>query len=743
MNIHFRIKALSMAIQATLITGGATHIAWAADTASGDAVALPTITVTAQADDKTEGSGSFKANASKSSSKLNLTLKETPQSVSVITREQIEQRNLVNIDDVMAVTPGVTATKTDSERSSYYARGFRITNQQIDGMPTGDNSPRADSFFFDRVEVVKGASGLTGSTGDPSATINMIRKRPTKEFSGSVSSTYGRWDNTRVEVDVSIPLTEDGGVRSRIMAAHTDKESYMDFYKLKSTAAMAIIEADLTANTTASIGFQYQDNQPKGSTWGTVPYFNFDGSPANLPRNFSLTTDWSSIRQDDKTIFADIQHKFSNDWLVKAAVAQTTSNSDWSVAYGASGFPDPNTGGGLGIWTSISPYSEAKKLNIDLYATGPFNFLGRQHDLVLGYSGFKSESRSKGVTADIKYPSEIPNYHEWNGMLPKPTYQLNGDNEKNTTELYGVYSTVRLSLADPLKLILGGRYSLYDYKNEAWETKRGDTSADPRSFEKFTPYVGILYDLNDRYTAYASFTDMFTPSEERDRTGKFLDPQIGASTELGIKAEFFDDTLLATAALFWSTIKDVAVLDPTYMSDVTAGKIPQVGDLTEVYMSSGKGLKINGFEIEATGQIQDNWNMTAGYTYVNSVSSAIANPTTNIPQNQVKLFSSYTLPEGLWHGANKLTIGGGVNWQSEISQRWYNAPAHGYNGGTVVQKSYFLANAFANYKFSDELSASLNINNLFDEKYYLNVGFYNGVYWGEPRNVTLSVRAKF
>lgn len=750
MNINFKLNTLTQAIYtATLLTLWSPMVHAQSNT-TYESGQLPTITLYADAvgstseGEITEGTGSFKAKSSRSSSKLKLDIKETPQSVSVVTREQIEQRGLNNIDEILSATPGVTATKTDSERSSYYARGFAINNRQIDGMPVGDNSPRADSFFFDRVEVVKGATGLTGATGDPSATINMIRKRPAKEFSGTVSSSYGRWDNTRIEADVSIPFTQDGRVRSRIMAAHTDKESYMDFYQLKSTAAMAIIEADLTENTTAAVGFQYQDNKPKGSTWGTVPYFSADGSPLNLPRSFSLTTDWSSIRNNDKTLFADIQHKFDNEWLVKAAISHSTSDSNWFVAYGASGFPDPTTGQGLGLWTSVSPYDESKKLNVDVYATGPFELFGRQHDLVLGYSGFKSESSSESVKSNIDYPTQIPNYHEWTGNLPRPTYEKTGAGSKTTTELFGYYSTLRLNLADPLKLILGGRFSTYDYKKESWEADTVKSlAAKPRSFEKFVPYVGLLYDINENYTAYASYTDVFTPSEKRDRTGAYLDPVIGSSSELGIKTSFLDDKLLTSAAVFWSTVKDLAVEDKEYRDGVINGTIPKVDDMDTAFMASGKGLKVNGFEVEAIGKIQDNWNVSAGYTYVNSVSSANASSLTIIPQNQVKLFTSFTLPESLWQGANKLTIGGGVNWQSEISRHWGGAPKNAHNNGTIVQKSYYLANAFASYKFSEALSASLNINNLFDEKYYLNVGFYNGVYWGEPRNVTVTVRARF
>jgi outer membrane receptor for ferric coprogen and ferric-rhodotorulic acid len=389
----------------------------------------------------------------------------------------------------------------------------------------------------------------------------------------------------------------------------------------------------------------------------------------------------------------------------------------------------------------VSPYAENKKLNLDLYATGPFQLLNRQHDLIIGYSGFKGESTELDVTPSINYPAVIPDYRNWTGNIPKPTYEKNGAGKKTTTELYGLYSTLRLNLADPLKLILGARYSSYDYKVDEWN--RNTLPTKPRSFDQLIPYAGILYDINDTYTAYTSYTNVFNPSSKQDRYGDYLDPEMGSTTELGIKADLLDGKLLTSAALFWSSVKDLAVVDAEYPDDIQNGTIPKVNGMETAYMSSGKGLKVNGIELEAIGKLQENWNLSFGYTYVNSVSSAISNALTITPQNQLKLFSSYTLPANLWTGSEKLTFGGGLNWQSEISQKWGRAPKNAYNDGVVTQKAYVLANAFASYKLSDELTASVNINNLFDEKYYLNVGFYNGVYWGEPRNVTFTLRAKF
>lgn len=754
MTDQLKRTALNTAIKSILIFGAMSHTAFAQkeNAIETNSTVLPTITFTAEAnDEKTEGSKSYKAKSSRTSSKLKLSLKETPQSVSVITREQIEQRNLNIIDDVLAATPGVTVTKNDSERSNYSARGYGITNRQIDGMPIGDNSPRVDSFFFDRIEVVKGATGLTGATGNPSATINMIRKRPAKELSGSVATSFGTWDTIRNEADISIPLTADGSVRSRVMAAHREGDSYMDYYSLETTAAMAMVEADITSKLTGGIGFQYQDNQPKGSTWGTVPYWNQDGSLANLPRNFSLANSWNTISQSDRTAFADLTYKFDNDWIVKAAGSYSLSKSFWLMSYGGSGFPNQNDGSGVGVWTTVYPTSESKKTSLELFASGPFKLFDRQHELVIGANGFNRSTNSpdgkvNGLASNqltctkkdengVTVPSDnlgdtcvINDWRTWDGSTTlKPDYVVTPATKDSKQQNYGAYTALKLNVTDDLKVILGGRYSDYSATNGT----KSDVEADA-----FTPYFGATYNINDIYTAYASYTDIFNPSSNKDRDNNFLEPEVGKSYEAGIKASFLDDQLLATAAAFWSEKSNVAIKDN---EAIIAGI--KTNDGGDPMLSSGEGLKIEGFEIEAIGKITPNWNITAGYTYSNSISSEQVKASTTIPQNLVKVYTNFKLPEYLWEGANKVNLGFGVNWQSEVESKSSSAPKN--SDGYVRQDSYFLASANIGYTINDSLSANLQVNNLFDEKYYQQVGFYNGVYWGEPRNATLSLRAKF
>lgn len=749
MNKKFKTKDITQAIQITLLFGLVPSIVHAETMSDEETTLLPVMTLYAQNDETTEENDSYKAQSSRSSSKLKLDIKDTPQSVSVVTQEQMEQRNLTVIDDVLNATPGIFVTKLDSERSNYYARGYRIDNQQIDGLPSAKNTPRIDSFFFDRIEVVKGASGLTGATGDPSATINMIRKRPSKEFRGYAATSIGSWDTLRTEADVSIPLTSDGRVRSRVLAAYRDGESYMDYYSLESTAAMAIVEADLTEQLTGSMGVQYQDNNPKGSTWGAVPYWFSDGSLAQLPRNFSLANHWNTIQENDRTTFANLTYQFDNDWVLKAGATYSLSKSFLLISYTGNGLPNRD-GTGMKMWSMVYPTSESKKTSLELYASGPFQLFDRQHDFIIGANGYsrssnlpdgklvgpagdqltcsKKENGRIVLSNDIGDNCVINDWQTWDGNAThKPDYIVIPAERDHTQRNYGIYSTLRLNLSDPLKLILGARQSYYIANN-------GDKS-DIKT-HAFTPYLGMTYALNDQYTAYASYTDMFNPSTEKDRNNNFLEPTLGKSYELGIKGSIFEDKLLATAAAFWSKKSNVAI--PDYEAIHQGIK---TNDGNDPMLASGQGININGFELEAIGQIIPDWNISAGYTYVNSVSSKDVTALTSVPQNQVKLYSSFHLPHTLWSGAEKLSIGLGVNWQSEMSKRVVGAPKN--TDGLIRQDAYFLANAHLAYQFSDTCSANFQVSNLFDKEYYQNVGISNGVYWGEPRKVTLTLRVRF
>ncbi len=204
----------------------------------------------------TEGSGSYTTGSMSSATRLPLSIRETPQSVSVITRQRIEDQGMNDLNDVVKYAPGVTLRKFGSDRQQFLARGFAIDNLMYDGLPTIvstftlDTISGADLALYDRVEVVRGATGLMTGAGSPSATLNLIRKRPTTTPQVSVTTSAGSWDRYRTEVDASNRLNDSGTLRGRVVAAYETGNSFVDERAKERQTFYGVLEADLSESTT-------------------------------------------------------------------------------------------------------------------------------------------------------------------------------------------------------------------------------------------------------------------------------------------------------------------------------------------------------------------------------------------------------------------------------------------------------------------------------------------------------------
>ena len=697
------------------------------------------ITVTGQGlGSGTEGSGSYTSGAMKTALRMDLSIRDTPQSVSVITRARMDDMGLRRLDDALAQTTGVMVGQMDSERTKFYARGFDINNVQVDGMPQGANAPLSDTVLYDRIEVVRGATGLMGGTGDPSAAINMVRKRPGRTLQGSAGLVLSRWNDRRAELDLSVPLNADASVRGRTALAYSDRDSFIDMYHERKTVGMVIVEADLGARTLLTAGVDFQNNTPNGSTWGAVPYWNADGSLANLPRNFSLTAPWSSWANRQHTLFGSVEQRLDNGWKLHLGYARNDSRNNTTVVNGGAGYPDPATGKGMRLWSGVWGEGKSVSDNADLYATGPFSLLGRRHTLIAGWNGSRQVSNSYGGEALHSYPDEIADYRNWSGNIPRPTFTPDGSRDETTTRLGGGYLAGRFNLAEPLTLILGARLSNYRTETEAYNSAgvRTGSSGFAESKNETTPYVGMVYDLSEKLSAYASYTTLFNPQTARDKDNRFLKPESGTNAELGIKGEFYDGKLNASAALFRTLKKNLAELDKS----VPRGFL--LPDGSQPYVANGAGITVRGVEFDLSGQLTADWNVNAGLTLLDAAEADGRRAVTTQPRQLLRLSTSYSLGRVL----PGLKVGGGISAQSAIyGESWYGRPTAPKDAPTarLNQAGYALVNLMASYDIHPRLNVQLNAANLFDKKYYRNVGFYDSVLWGEPRNVSLSLRSKF
>lgn len=679
-----------------------------------DALELGDINITSNAFGTiTEQSKSYAPGTLATATRLTLTPKETPQSITVVTRQHMDDFGLNSIDKVMSHAPGVAITTYDSERTEYNVRGFSVNNFQYDGIPAtrvatySAGHTLSDMAIYDRVEILKGSTGLLTGTGTPGASFNLIRKKPTAEFQGHVSAGVGSWDNYRTELDVSGPLNEVGNVRGRAVTAYQDQHSFRERYEKQTAVYYGVLEFDLTPNTLLTLGADFQDNEPKGSSWGGNPIYDSNGNFNKRSRSFNNGTNWSSWEQYTRTVFAMLEQHFDNGWLAKIHLNHQISGYDAPLGAASGGNPNPSTGAGTRMWLARND-GETKSSAADAYMTGPFELLGREHELVLGGSLSRRHWQSDSYNAP-GISTTIPDYYGWDGSIAEPNWNHSRSFEETTRE-HGVYATGRFSLTDDLKLILGARTS--DYRGET-VTKTGVT----------TPYAGLIYDLNPNFSLYASYTSIFSPQTLKNEQGKTLAPLEGDSYETGIKGEFFGGRLTSNLAVFEIQQDNYAI--------ATGNRAP---DGTNAYRAA-QGVVVRGYELELAGELAPGWSLQGGYTHRTARRDGV-DVNTIAPENQFSLFSSYTLPGHY----DKLTLGGGARWQGET---WatLNRPTVGTD--KFSQESFWLVDLMARYQISENLSAMLNVNNVLDKKYITIMDFYSVYSWGEPRNVTASVRWDF
>jgi outer membrane receptor for ferric coprogen and ferric-rhodotorulic acid len=665
----------------------------------------------------TEGTGSYTPGTIATATRLVLTPRETPQSISVVTRQVMDDFGLTAIDDVMRHTPGITVSTYDTERTNYYSRGFSIVNFQYDGIPTlrdaqySAGQTLTDMALYDRVEVLKGATGLLTGAGGPGGTINLIRKKPTSDFHGSLELGAGSWDNYRTQVDVSGPLTETGNVRGRAVAAYQDKKSFLDHYSRKTDVYYGILEVDLTPDTLLTLGADYQDSDPQGSSWtGTRTIFDPAGNKLDLPRAFNNGPKWSSWEQYSRTLFTTLEHSFDNGWVTKGQYNHQINGYDAPL-----GFISQDSMTASSIFARKYT-GETTSDSLDVYASGPFEWLGREHEMVVGQSLSISKWKAKDYS-NATYFDNSYDFYQWHGEAIEPLWNQPTRISNETTRQTGTYITGRFSLMDELHLMLGSRIANYQVTG----------TSDTQESGKVVPYAGLTYDLNDNFTAYTSYTEIFQPQTQyRDRTNKMLEPNEGKNYEVGIKGEFFDGRLNSSLAYFEVHEENRPIADTVFNSTPGAD-----------YSYIGTRTKTKGYEAEVSGELSPGWQLQAGYTHKISRNADDDKVATWEPEDQLSFYTSYKLKGNL----DKLTVGGGARWQSAGWQTVYNAGKRDYEKFT--QDPYWLVDLMARYQLTENLSATLNVNNLFDKVYFTNIGFYDSAYYGDPRNVMVTTRWDF
>ncbi|HFC8551995.1 TPA: TonB-dependent siderophore receptor [Neisseria lactamica] len=660
----------------------------------------------------TEKNGDYSSFAATVGTKIPASLREIPQSVSIITNRQVKDRNVDTFDQLARKTPGLRVLSNDDGRSSVYARGYEYSEYNIDGLPAqmqSINGTLPNLFAFDRVEVMRGPSGLFDSSGEMGGIVNLVRKRPTKAFQGHAAAGFGTHKQYKAEADVSGSLNSDGSVRGRVMAQTVGASPRPAEKNNRHETFYAAADWDINPDTVLGAGYLYQ--QRHLAPYNGLPA-DADGKLPSLPQHTFVGADWNKFKMHSHDVFADLKHYFGNGGYGKVGMRYSDRKADSNYTFAGSKLNNAGKANVAGLGTDI----KQKAFAVDASYSRPFALGNTANEFVIGadYNRFRSINEQGRST--VANNIALDSFHSTPYVSLIQNARAGTSGYKHTLDTgnldkFGVYGKSVFHPADGLSLIGGGR--LGHYKIEAGE---GD-ELHKASKTKFTGYAGAVYDIDGSNSLYASFSQLYTPQTSLGTDGKLLKPRQGNQFEVGYKGSYMDDRLNTRVSFYRLKDKNAAApLNPN--------------NKKTRYAALGKRV-MEGVETEISGAVTPKWQIHAGYSYLHSQIKTASNSRDDgifllMPKHSANLWTTYQVtPE--------LTIGGGVNAMSGITS---SAGMHA--GG------YATFDAMAAYRFTPKLKLQINADNIFNRHYYARVGSANTFNIpGSERSLTANLRYSF
>ena len=700
---------------------------------------LADVTVTANRRSlRSDSSNSYTVSAMRSTTGLVLSPREIPQSVSVITKKQLEDQGVTSLEDALQNATGVNVFKSGG-RTHFMSRGYFIEQLEEDGIatqigspggfglggPSGDPTSVTDIAMYDRIEVVRGAAGLTQANNEPGDTINAVRKKPTSKRQLSADLTVNTWGKVGGTFDASGALSPEHGLRGRFVGSVGSNKTFQDQSGGRDILLYGVMDKDIGDNGKLSWGASYL-NQTKTPDPDGLP-MRTDGK--EWKRSRYLGADWNEARLKKHNLFAEFEHYFNDNWKLSSKL--DWRKSDNSKEYYTLG----GTGNGIGVDGLGKTYSfdrydtDSRQFTFQNNLTGRIFAFGQSHDLFFmhSYSREKMNTGNRWFDDNSTYNADAFNGSE----KAKPdwdadTAKSRGGNGSYRTHAFGLGA--RINPTDKLHVIVGGRYTNW-HRNLYWDRNLKDSSEGTYyalKRNRFIPYAGITYDITPKQSVYAAYTSIFKQTMNRDYNDNLLPPIMGRNYELGWKGEWNEGRLNTSVALY-RTDKD------NNNQRVNAKPHPYWEPLDQ----SSRGL-----DAEISGSLTDRWQVYAGYTFNrstnrNSVGDNVEsrrkgyNFSSHTPKHMFRLYTSYVLPvdDGKW------TVGLGLKSSSKTANSY----------GSIKQGGYTIWNTNVQYRPSKNLQLGLAVNNLTDKRYYENQysrAANSGNFYGEPRNAVFSLKWK-
>lgn len=670
------------------------------------------------------------ATQSATATKTDTPIIETPQSISVISSQDMSARGARSLAQAMRYATGVT-TETRGGAVSRYdlftIRGFATSQTYLDGMLMPYNgwysSAQIAPEMVERLEILKGPASVLYGSAPPGGLVNFVSKRPQDRASGEISATIGTDNLYEGLIDTTGPLDEEGKFSYRFVGLGRVQDGQARTTETERRLIAPSFLWQPTDKTSLTVLTHFQ-HDPKGGAFGGVPGA---GSVSPNP-NGPLPTDFydgdvkfEEFNRKQLTLGYIFEHQFDEVFTFTQNTRYLETDLNYKSVYGGLLFPDNRTLLRAMIYTN----EESTSYSTDNRLQAKFNTGAISHTLLAGVDYWTLDSDlERGdlvptlLTPFIVPPIDIYNPDNDQPLPAVPLTQLNNYEMEQT----GIYLQEQLKFGG-LVVLLGGRQDWYESENTIRLTPANNSSI---SQDKFSGRAGVLYHFENGLAPYVSYAESFEPQSGADRLGNPFVPTTGQQVEAGLKFQSPDGSMLITGSVFDLTKQNVTVTDP----------LGAPGD----QIQQGE-IRSRGFEIEGHIQPISGLNLAAFYTKMDvettkdTTAANVGKTPVQVAEETASLWAEYALPSNIIDG---LTIGGGVRYVGETYVDVTNTL------GTT--DPYTLFDAMIEYDLgaiSPELagnSLQLNGTNLADKRHVAGcfTQLMTGCWFGAERQVMLT-----
>jgi iron complex outermembrane receptor protein len=681
-----------------------------ADQAPNDpaSIELQAIDINGTFDEQAQGPvQGYRATRSASATRTDTPIHETPQSISVVTRDVVEDLSATRLQDALDYAGGVGRANNFGGQglTTFTVRGFTTGEFYRNGFPINRGYPNMpDANTVERLEVLRGPATMLYGRGDPGGTFNVVSKQPLSERTVTLGSQLNDQGMRRGTLDASGPLDDEGRLAYRLNVAGEGGDTFRDHVENERYGVTPVLAWQV--NDTTRITFEgdfMRNNAPLDR--GVTRYSNQVGVASR--ETFFGEKDIGKLHNDNNMAQLRFEHFLNDNWTLGGGT-QFLDGSLQGNAIEANGVAtDGRTLGRNFNYRKL----EWRDRDVQLNLTGHFSTAGFDHTLLTGIEYEDYDYKSIIRRSSAAYPIDIfnPVYGQ-----PRPALTRTTTHDQENLKTYAAFVQDQVTLAEGLKALVGARFERFEHDYDSYLVNgRSWTNSD----NAVTPRLGLIYDLTPTVAIYADTARSFKPNSGASRAGGGFKPEEGKSYEVGVKWQALDRQLSVDAAVYQIEKRNVLTTDPVDSTFSVA-----VGE-----------VRSRGFDLNVAGNLTPEWRMIGGYAYVdaevtqdNDLKSG--SRLVNIPRNSFSLLNVYEFQDG---GLKGLGLGLGAKY---VDERVGKTGANAFS-----MDSYQVFDLLSYYKVNEHLRLNLDLKNLFDSHY--DEGAFGNAYAypGAPRTVQAGI----